>query len=396
MCEVHWITLPPSRLPREHALVETATTPSDSAPRRPWRRLHLSTLLALLPLSMLLAALGVPARWLVPPEANRVVCQRGWPVAFSTFELDPASSLDGFGDAPWLTAANWSVLSFETIELFPLIVDVTVALLVLGVAASVLEWRRRRRQRVWHTTLREILGVTFLLSIALAWVAMAKQHRDRELAALRRLKPFFRVLYVPSGDASFVPEAVDYSPVWLSQLVPGRLRTWFERYDFLEFGPTEEEVQGQMQLDDLLAFERLRYLYVEGPLLREQDLVRILEDTELAVISLADCSMQHSTLRRIAACPSIENVSFSNVPLSKSDLRTLAGEGSRIQYLAITGVPVSDEFIERVIRSPRFLDLELYDCSGISRDIDSRIRQWRPNCLVEWDGKGTLTYQPTE
>jgi Leucine-rich repeat (LRR) protein len=167
------------------AMSENDKASLDSPSRRPWFRLHRSTVV-LIAISVAVAvALVAPGEIGCFPDRHSYqhsnsrndAVVHGWPLPFlwrTPFEFtdDPSTSANA---KAWKFADSVRELSWLSLA-----VDIFVAFAAIAVFAVFVEWRRRKRSRFLQFTLRELLVCTTAAAILFAWWA----HRRRTNAEL--------------------------------------------------------------------------------------------------------------------------------------------------------------------------------------------------------------------
>lgn len=157
---------------------------APSPVRRPWWRLHVSTLVFLALVAAVLVALIVPGATgpdreavvfsLMPvPKSISVPFSHGWPWEFLNRQgLVPIVLMGGPATArpDWMTWRAWSLGGDMTrFSWTALLADIAVALIVLLAAGAGFEYWRRRRHRVWQVTTRDWLGLCLVAVVVLGW-----------------------------------------------------------------------------------------------------------------------------------------------------------------------------------------------------------------------------------
>lgn len=168
-------------------------------------RLHASTWLALTPVVAVVVLANVPGEYTVfdpeHPFGDNKVCDHGWPCTWLV--------RDGLRNDEGLWTITADVRRFDG---FALAVNLLAGLMILAPLAATVEWRRRRRHRIWQFTLADLLLATLAVGWATSWYAT--QHREfARVAELARM----------SGVAWRTEPAF---PTWLRGVVePKRLST---------------------------------------------------------------------------------------------------------------------------------------------------------------------------
>lgn len=161
-------------------------------------RLHASTWLALVPVVAVLVLANVPGEYTVfDPEHlfdDNTVCDHGWPCTWLV--------RNGLHDDEDLWTITADVCRFDGLALAA---NLLVGLTILAPLAAAVEWRRRRRLRIWQFTLADLLLVTLIAGGITAWYAT--QRRE-----------FARVAFVArQGEVGW--EAEPAFPEWLREAI---------------------------------------------------------------------------------------------------------------------------------------------------------------------------------
>lgn len=167
----------------------SAAVPNSS--KRPWYRLHRSTLGVVLLAAIVLVLIILPGENMdminYPPRGITCYFEHGWPWVFQKQIL-----LDNFyakcttipirdiGESipPWAVPEGWIFFAdttyFSPIYLF---LDILAAAAILTFISFFLEWRRRRRNlRIWQFSLLEICVLGFVVAGVMSWWAV--RHRQ--------------------------------------------------------------------------------------------------------------------------------------------------------------------------------------------------------------------------
>lgn len=161
-------------------------------------RLHASTWLALLPVIVVLALANVPGEYVIfdpeHPFGDSKICEHGWPCTWLV--------RDGLhnDEGPWTITAD--VCRFDG---FALAANLLVGLMMLVPLAAAVEWRRRRRHRIWQFTLADLLLATLVAGGITAWYAAQGREFARVAAVARQGEVGWQ------GDPAF--------PKWLREAI---------------------------------------------------------------------------------------------------------------------------------------------------------------------------------
>lgn len=250
------------------ALTELRAAREATGPRRPWYRLHLSTLVVVLFLLVPLILIMVPGRragvmgpWSLMSTVRLERQEHGWPWVHvdRVFAWSPnpqgrtvlrdapgiGDYLDGeearslrrggwprrataskydykLDDAPaWTAGYNWPHRG-RTVAVYKLALalNVATALLICAAVAATHEWWRRRRHRLCQFHLRELLLLVLIVSAGLAWWRALAAETARESELIRRLQ-----------QSGCVVDRRCLAPVWLRTLAGTRHLRLLHRAD---------------------------------------------------------------------------------------------------------------------------------------------------------------------
>ncbi|HUT93333.1 MAG TPA: hypothetical protein VMY37_27970 [Thermoguttaceae bacterium] len=250
------------------ALSELRAAREATNPRRPWYRLHLSTLVVVLLLLVPLILIMVPGRragvmgpWSLMSTVRLERQEHGWPWVHvdRVFAWSPnpqgrtvvqdtagiADYLDGeearslrrlawprlataskydynLDEEPaWSSAYNWP-LGGRTVAVhkLALALNLATALLICAAVAVTYEWWRRRRHRLCQFHLRELLLLVLIVSAGLAWWRALAAETARESELIRRLQ-----------QSGCVVDRRCLAPVWLRTLAGTRHLQLLHRAD---------------------------------------------------------------------------------------------------------------------------------------------------------------------
>jgi hypothetical protein len=184
-----------------------APLPESSPLRRPWHRLHLSTWIVLFLMTLILTILIVPGE-----IDERIVAigdnlngsggmafgdyyLHGWPWEY--LDRYPKNSGSSTTEeeticAPWLIPRCWSFFGEEkTFSPMILVLDFIVACVILVLVTLFLEWRSRRRLRIWQFTLLELIVFTIIVAGICSWWRTNHLNRQKEqeiISALEKIE----------------------------------------------------------------------------------------------------------------------------------------------------------------------------------------------------------------
>jgi hypothetical protein len=160
----------------------------------------------------------------------------------------------GFNErgCPWLCGAGWRFRRHASaVDWRGALLDLAAIAGLLAVFGAAIEWRRRRRHRVWQFTLSELLLLTLLVAVVLGWWSAHVERRRFEA-------PF-------TGGTAYSPRICTtgyVGPAWLAKLA-GRRR--LEPLFAITTVYADRVWPGhelKRHLDDIAQFEYLRQLRV--------------------------------------------------------------------------------------------------------------------------------------
>lgn len=237
---------------------------------RPWHRLHLSTwLLLMLPA----AALGLAN---LPGERvdiiasrhsfNESTCEHGWPRVWLV--RDPV----------WFNSASVWALTDDVcrVDWLALAADLLTALTLLVAIAAAIEWRRRRRHRIWQFSLGDMILAMLVVAGAMSWCVRRHQ-------ALARFASTSNVSSNVLGGYGSISWQFSL-PIWISDFVPDdeRVLSSLWRLGLIRFDDCEIDLP-----DNAAALASLQLLLACG---RDDVCLTVAKDStdSLGVRSLSD------------------------------------------------------------------------------------------------------------
>lgn len=187
---------------------------------REWHRLHPSTWV------VALLAVGVLVLLVVPGVFAKegllygnAIYQHGWPWPFLHARNREQADEE---QVPWLLRRAWR---FDgDVAWGWLVADTLCALAIAAGVTAAWEWRRRRHQRLWSVTLRELFLAMLVVACGLAWWQANAREAARQAAIADKLNDEFVLPFM-----HIAPVGLEYrGPVWLYQL-SGMRPNWLER-----------------------------------------------------------------------------------------------------------------------------------------------------------------------
>ena len=242
-----------------------APTLPASAPKRPWWRLHRSTLVVAAFLAVLPLLANLPGQIISSPGAAVTLddtytipdhIEHGWPLtylhrkaAYAPDSLPPQS-------------AYWRVWSgVQRFRITAVLVDLLVGFAVITSGTAAFEAWRRRRAHLAQLHISDLLALMTLVSLGCAWIAAnAKQHRAEENALQAGGVKGSR--WQPGG------------PSWLRQLCGGQHFRFLDRVTFVEVD--------RVASDSLRPLRSVRVLQLNVPQL---DCLKQLQHVDVLILS---------------------------------------------------------------------------------------------------------------
>lgn len=264
---------------------------SQAARARAGWRLHLSTLILLLPVAALIV-----------PRERTIEIEQGWPLPFVVSKKGTQVVGEKWQwDAPWRTLECWLPSEDDLkVSWSGLAVDLGLCFTVLAAVAVPLEWRRRRRRHFWQFTLAEGLAAMLLVAVVGGWLGRAKHERDAERAAIEALTPWLDYSDATSDTGQYFKwlfnDPVYDGPRWLRRLLPERSLTWFQRYRQLDLGSSPSRAVAPAPVDQVLEFRSLENLVVGHDAISADDVAKLSEARSLQSLTLSNCQVSESVV----------------------------------------------------------------------------------------------------
>jgi len=301
------------------------------APRRPWWRLHKSTL-AVIALAVAFAALwNVSAFLRHRPLSSRTEWHYGWPSTFLRREYG--------GWEPGKLTEN--VLEFNA---FAFVAN-AIAVAALVAVLAVLVERRRRRGRLLQVTLRELAVTIAVFAALLAWFGENLKAQRREVATVSTLHDSLFVVSIDQGTPywlrSWLPrptpphqffgtdirlfDRVRGATIGIGPQVPEELSqlSEFPHLAWLTFWPArklrDEDFQRVRDLRQLVSLDCR-----ESPLLTDAALPSLAELTKLQVLRLTGDGITSAGLRHLRGLTAMRELTLNDTDVDNAGLEQLA------------------------------------------------------------------------
>jgi hypothetical protein len=345
---------------------------------RPWYRLHVSTCMVLLLLATGLVLV------IVPGESGGLFAfgatyRHGWPWEYLDREVlcaNPSSEIP----PGWVTREGWS---FEgdvaIVDVWALLLDLLVALVILVVVGLAFEWRIRRCQRLLQCSLRELLLLTLMIVALLGWW-QTENERSREESRIRR----------ELEDLSCSVYTTYRGPEWLVKLVGHRrvgIVGWVG-YDPLACAPPEhpgllhavtdvafcdgsawnsylrpEKARGtdedlKRAVSYLNRLKQLKSICIESRSVTDDGLSALAGLTRLHSLEIRDSRCTDAGLACLAGMTRLENLYLSWGEFTDAGM-VHVGTLTRLRVLRLAGTKVTGDGLAAIsnCRSLEFLDL---------------------------------------
>jgi len=341
--------------------------------RRPWYRLHISTLLVLIVAASVLVLVVVPGDFEDMVFLNTGAffteqgsVEHGWPGVYLRRVTGYQSSGPPRPELgiPWLTKEAWE-FSGEEREFRPatLAMDVAAAVAILAALGAAVEWRRRRHHRAWQFSLGEVLLLTLFVAGVLGWWQYNRRcfQREKELMAISRAE------YDVRGDGQMKCRG----PVWLRKLAgAGNLKAFHRvtEVSLRDAQCSDEQISQSFQeirsllacpeslhlrskyltdagLAHLAEFPHLRSLTIDSRRVTDAGLEHVAGLHGLEELRLLGCRITDQGLKPLSQLKDLRSLTFVVTDLDGSGLVYLA-ELKKLESLVLINTPVSDKSVE--------------------------------------------------
>ena len=325
---------------------------SVAVSNRKWYRLHASTwVVALLAVAVLvlLVVPGAFARTDFPYGYQPAYVEHGWPWPFLEH---PWVESGDWNDVPWLRARAWQ---FEgDVAWGFLAADAGCALCITVGVAAVWELRRRRRERLWHVTLSELLLATLAVAGILGWWRANVREAARQLSVVDALDKDY-------GRGYCVGHSTFEGPVWLYRLT-GQRPDGMERVTSLivvgsetpRRRPSAELVRSIATLTHVEVLRLNRLAGVDGDLAPLRGLSR------LSRLSIDGCEIGEQNGAVLASLPALRILSLTECSVSAAALAQLTRHG-RIEELRLPSSPLTEDALKHIAQMHTLKRLSLRD-----------------------------------
>jgi len=369
--------------------------------RRPWYRLHVSTILVLFLAAGVLVLIVLPGDMvesrMVCPGGGVLAHQRrfeyGWPGVYprrTEVHLQPVPQQSRWG-IPWLSREAWRFSGGKCeLRRAILVYDLVVVVVILAAVGGALEWRRRRHHRVWQFRLAELLLLMLLISGALGWWQYNRACYVRELATLSASVEQVQNDYFVNGH--YVAGTRYRGPVWLRRLAGAGNLSVFHRITHVgvghallgsEYTPLDDE---QFR-DDVRRIRRLPHvatLEVYSGLLTDDGFACITELPRLRELYVAAPQVTDSGLEHLRCLDRLEELQLRDVLQIEKGLKYLR-DLPKLRRLHVVGTKLdADGLLElAALTQLEYLDLRF---TQVQEQQVEDLRKKLPDCDLRWDG----------
>lgn len=341
-------------------------------PKRRWSRLHVSTHVVLLFAATALVMANVPGNrrefhYLVSRKSffRERECLHGWPLTYLWRTPDRFATEE---------MSIWK-LSDQVTQFHPvaLACDVLIAIVILGVVGATYEWWRRRRERLWRFSLRELMIVLTAFAVLFALLYREDRQRRAEQQAVAALE----------GDEKIVT-GVDTTlqqggPDWLWEILPAERFPMFQRVAELKIGPDmwdvglKPRVRGQLpephepwvdllirdgRLKPLSQLTRLKRLRLTLANLDAEEIVWLSGLGSLTHLSLGYNPVDDARMEYLAGLTGLEYLDLGMTKITDAGLEHLNGM-SRLEVLHLAWTRITDAGLAHLEAMPRLKELDL-------------------------------------
>ncbi|MHC4400706.1 MAG: leucine-rich repeat domain-containing protein [Planctomycetota bacterium] len=329
-----------------------ANAEGPQKPKRAWFRLHRSTYVVLLLVAVVLALANVPGQFVVLPTILRQGkygphfemegrLEHGWPATYllryPEYGPPSARTFSVTWSSIWSLTAD--VLQFN---LARLALDVGAALCIMAAAGALFEWWRRQRRRLFQVHIRDLLVLTALAAVVLAWVSMKAQAYRTEQKAVAELE--------------WAPDEYQWQrggPTWLRRLIGDSPFRIFDRLVDVSIGNEDPELVRRFRhlkrLEDrpgdtlpyLRDLPRLEDLDLFMADVDDDDLRHLEHCTSLQELSLCATGVTDKGLSHLVGLTELRNLDLARNAIGNEGLRHLAGL-TNLEMLILWETDVTD------------------------------------------------------
>lgn len=338
--------------------------------RRPWWRLHVSTLIVLSLSAVVVAALIIPGEPAPPTDVigPGLDTAFGWPWVYAHGLYYPMTERL----ALWSESTLWWPHELQAdfgIRWGALSADFAIGLGILIVIAVIVERHTRSRGALYRFRLRDVLVVMLLMAMTASWLAQHRTWRQREKAALAKLEPL-----ISYPGQQFV------GPVWLKRLLPERWHSWFYHYTTLRLDCPEP---AQIPVDVLSELTAMRTLIAYGEGWTDKE-IRVAAQLPLHVLYLDSLAISEEGMAIVAAIPCLEYLNVSSVVPGDRGIDALANSGT-LRGLRIDQSTVTADQVMRLAEVPHLLNVHISSVVFEPHNLPglvARVQAARPSAKV--------------
>lgn len=364
----------------------------EKSPRRKWYRLHLSTWAVILLLLGFFIVVEIPGEIGYEMIAEGVSLSGGGGMVFGeTFSHGwPWAYLDRYGgtspgnasDIPWLVPRAWKFWSQDKSNLFEftfspfyLFLDMLVCLAIICIAASLFEWRRRYRTRLFQFTLRELLLLVLIVAGVFSWWRVHHNRRMRELELVKS----YRL------GMSWVEEY--RGPKILAKLLGTERLDDFKlqtEYDCDSVFYQTEVVQCILRLKECAGLEKITIgdgIYEQQGFVTDEMLAELTPLTNLHSLDIPCSKITDTGMETISRFPRLTVLRIPRTAITTRGVRLL--ESLPLESLDLSNTRIDDAAVESLLRMK---NLAVLDISGteITEDGYRELEAKLPNCIITY------------
>lgn len=364
---------------------------AGAKPRRPWWRLHASTLVCLLLALAVLAVLVVPGEAINWLRQSGTMVEAGWPYRYAFGTIPGPAREPAVG---WLDPKLWWTpgLKWLRIDGRGLANDAAVVVVTLVVVGALVEGRRRRRRSAWQFTLGEVLAVTLLVAGIAAWLAHNKSVYDRQRAALAALDAHF---YKPPITGLLGPNTVYRGPRWLARLLPSARRSWFLRCESLALAKQEGD---RIPVENLARLRTIKTLTLIGAW-SDTEVITIAGLLPLEYLSIRSANVGEAGVAAAARMPTITSLSLEGVIPGNKGVEAMAASPT-LWEVYIDQTRMTEEQILRLAAGRCLVGVTIDHCICEPKrltpdsDLAERVEATRQRAIITEQGTMKISWQP--
>ena len=300
-----------------------------------WCGLHLSTWIAITVTLAALTLIIVPAPWQGPIGLGQSLhYEHGWPFVcmdrfvspWGPWDVDDRNKFlqsEGVrrareGDLYWIDPKNWPISGRCFVRWNGLVLDLVVAITIIGSISLATEWSWLRR---WRYTTRHLFMLIFLLSVIMAWWIFGTRRCAREERLIEALE-----------RSGFVSDQSTFAPIWLCRLVGWNQLPW--RVIGIE-GPREVSNSTYNQTSSAFAvangfsnLERVDLWVADDRTMRllallETDLEKVHGSSGLRELRITGQGVTDSGLQHLTGCSKLRELRLVNTLVTDEGVKKL-------------------------------------------------------------------------